>query len=178
MSDQFFSFTVMGLEDLRANFDTLDKDMQRKFARKALRAGVAPIKAAILAELAPHRKSGLLEESLAVNAGRGDRPGNTSMLIRYVTTVGEFLERGVSGEKERSRLQGLLATKYKSNPDSRYLAYYARFLEFGHKPSGMFSHMTEDVPAYPVSRSGFDASVDTAADIIEDVLASQVTQES
>lgn len=175
----YFSETLLGGDELIAGLEALDQKIQRKFSRTALRAGQGPMVAAIKAIEEPHSITGLLQSGIRGLAGRGDRPGITSQLISAITDVGGFLQFGTSSSAEKSRLEKNLISKYGGNLGAKYRVYYARAVEMGHEPSGWYAHVAGAVPVppHPFARPGFDETVDESADIIEQSLSDQISEE-
>jgi HK97 gp10 family phage protein len=165
----YFSMIVQGQQELADDLNLLEQNTERKYCRVALRAGAKPIKAAVDASSAYLDRTGLLRSSVRVGAGKGDRPGITSILIRWVTTVGGYiahLEHDKSRKfAEAAKLRDRLIYKYLGNSEAKYNVYYPRFVEFGHKPN---------TPPHSFARSSFDATADAAGDIVVESLADQI----
>lgn len=189
----YYSYEVLGSAELLDGYDSLERKTQRQFSRKALQAGQKPIISAMRDTAGFEDRTGLLRSSIRGAAGKGDRPGITSQLIAPVTTVGQFLENAFSGGPGlsegmnpgmgsgpgRAKLAALLISKYGGNIGAKYRTYYARFVEFGHQPSGWYAKMkgAKRVPEHPFARPAFDEQVDQSADVIENSLVEQITEE-
>jgi hypothetical protein len=163
------SITVTAGEDLQAAFLEIDKQVQRKIARKALRIGDVPIVDAMRSLIVD--RSGLLAGSLSMRPGKGDRKGITSMLISANATA-EAFATAREGQGKLSAAAGV-RKRYANRMSATYVVFYARMVEFGHKgPYGS----PASTPEHSFARAGFDATVDDAADKIEDSLISGIEE--
>jgi HK97 gp10 family phage protein len=175
----YVSLQVQGTQQLADDFGMLERKDGKVYARKAMKLGAVPIMAAAAASAVYEDRTGLLRMSARAVPGKGDREGRTSILIRWTATVGAFIqhlkEKGFS-EKKLADVQRLLIYKYLGNIGARYDVFYARMVEFGHQASGWYANIpgAQFVKAHPFARPAFDATVDTAADIIEESLAAQI----
>lgn len=178
---------VQARDGLSDYFDQLDKATQRQAGRDALHAGADPMVSAVKGGI--HNVTGLLQSGVAARPGKGDRPGIVSLLIKSVSTANIWLHGSarkfyidkktgkkiyVKGfdsltAKERARIEA----KYMDKINSPYLVYYARMVEEGHA-APYHRGGPKVVQGYPFEAPGFDATVETAADAIEDKLAANV----
>ena len=71
---------VEGLENVKDAFENLDRKVQRKVARKALRAGCKLLQKEIQMA-APVGKTGELKKAVKVRAGRASARGNVAMVV-------------------------------------------------------------------------------------------------
>jgi hypothetical protein len=149
--------TVTGGTAIADRFLDLPKAMERKIARAALREGGGPMLAAIQARIP--RKTGLLARSTRLRYGKHDRPGRFAILISAWATAGAFAKaRAKSGRAAEA--SAVLARHAKSDA---YSVFYGLFVERGH--GGPYP-----AKAHPFAGPGFDATVDSAADAIEEKL--------
>lgn len=157
------SMSVTGSEELQAVFLELDGKVQRTVARKALKVGDAPILSAMRSLIVT--RSGLLEGSLAIRAGRGDHQGITSMLISANATAEKFATAR-EGQNKLSAAAGV-RKRFKGKMSATYKVFYARLVEFGH--AGKYPD-SDTTPEHSFARAGFDATCEGAADKIEETL--------
>jgi HK97 gp10 family phage protein len=153
------TYTLTGGEELVARFLELPAVIGRKVARDSLRAGFAPVLAAIRATT-PVR-SGFLASSERLKVGRGDFPGRYS--IGATASRATFARRMLSQGRRSMAAQALASGK----ASDRYRVFYARFVESGHG----------DVAANPFMKRGFDATVDKAGQTIEQVLGDGIAEQ-
>jgi len=156
------SVTVVGGQDLADELAGLERKLARGIIRDALKEGSGPMLAAIRSRI--NSRTGMLSSSVRVRAGKGDRPGRTSVIISAWATAGAFARhREMAG---RSAVAAKVRESYKGRMRSRYDVYYGYFVEMGHRTPG-----GKDVPAHSFARAGFDATVDRAGERIEQTIS-------
>lgn len=95
MADKF-NIRLEGFEELERDLKKLEKDVAEKIVRAGARAGATRIRKAAQINLAPHRDTGLLSDSLKVNS-RLDRARKSAVgTVRNTRDAfyGMFLEFG------------------------------------------------------------------------------------
>lgn len=161
------SLVILGSEELRRALSDIEPNIQRQYARRALRAGGMPLLAAMRSRI--KSRTGLLAGSLKLRAGRGDRKGRTSLLISANVTAA-----AMASHYERIGRRGKmneLRDRYKNRENASYKVWWARAVEFGHK--GPFGS-EKATPPHSFARAGFDSTAENAADIIEEKLLSDI----
>lgn len=176
----YYRQEVQGTQELIDSLNAFEDKEVRVMCRKALKEASLPIMEAIGSTSAYQDETGLLRSSDHATAGRGDRPGITSILIRWYAPIGDVIERfqnkGFSDAKVAD-MKRLLLSKYYGNIGAKYRTFYAVPLEMGHEPSGWYAKQAnaEPVPAHSFARTSFDATVDAAAEIAQESLADQIS---
>lgn len=158
------TITVTGEQELAIDLLGIERSLARGIIRGALKAGGEPMLAAIRSRI--RSRTGLLSSSVRVRAGKGDRPGRTSVIISAWATAGSFAKH--REQAGRSGVAAKVRESYQGRMRSRYDLYYGYFVEMGHKGA----------PAHSFARAGFDATVDQSADLIEQALAEGIEKSS
>ena len=157
------TISVTGGTALAERFMDLPRAMERKIARAALSEGGAPMFAAIQTRIP--RKTGLLARATKLRFGKHDRPGRFAILISAWTTAGTFAKARVRSNRA-AEASTVLERHAKSDA---YSVFYGLFVEKGHGGP-------HPAKAHPFAGPGFDATVDSAAEAIEEKLFEGIDQ--